>query len=72
MSPPRKPKNLELERLAYNLWLKYGTKAHAIRELHSRGYPTADIARAMGVIYQHVRNVVNRKLKRNKEQNNGT
>lgn len=43
---------------------EYGTKSAAIRALHAEGIPTADIARRLGIIYQHVRNVLKRPLKR--------
>ena len=43
---------------------KYGTKSAAIRALHAEGIPTADIARRLGIIYQHARNVLKQPLKR--------
>jgi len=73
MSPPRKEAFPDLVMLARELYAEKGTKAAVIRYLHHEmGYQATDIARAMGIKYQHVRNVVNRPLKRNKEQNNGT
>ncbi len=43
----------------------HGSKSAAIRALSSEGLKTAEIARKVGVIYQHARNVLNRPLKRN-------
>jgi hypothetical protein len=40
------------------------TKSAKIRYLFSLGYKTGDIAKAVGVIYQHARNVINQPLKR--------
>ena len=40
------------------------TKSAAIRCLRVAGYETAQIARMLGIIYQHARNVLNRPLKR--------
>ncbi len=42
----------------------HGSKSAAIRALSAEDYPTAEIARKVGVIYQHARNVLNRPLKR--------
>ncbi len=42
----------------------YGTKSAAIRALAAEDVPTADIARRLGIIYQHARNVLKRPLKR--------
>lgn len=39
-------------------------KSQKIRALAAAGHERADIARAMGIIYQHVRNVLNTPLKR--------
>jgi len=43
---------------------KLETKSAKIRELHARNWTTGDIARAMGILYQHARNVINQPLKR--------
>lgn len=40
------------------------TKSAMIRYLHGEGYAPSGIAKFMGVIYQHVRNVLNQQLKR--------
>lgn len=37
---------------------EYKTKSAVIRKLASEGHKRADIARAMGIRYQHVRNVL--------------
>ncbi len=42
----------------------HGSKSAAIRALAAENYKTAEIARKLGVIYQHARNVLNRPLKR--------
>jgi bifunctional DNA-binding transcriptional regulator/antitoxin component of YhaV-PrlF toxin-antitoxin module len=36
----------------------FKTKSDKIRALHDAGYPRADIARFLGIRYQHVRNVL--------------
>lgn len=47
----------------------YGNKSNAIRGLAALGAKTGDIAKKLGVIYQHARNVLKRPLKREiKEQ----
>ncbi len=43
---------------------EYDSKSSAIRALHAQGYPIAEIAKKVGVIYQHARNVTLRPLKR--------
>jgi len=40
------------------------SKSAKIRLLHAKGYSRVDIAAAVGVIYQHVRNVLITELKR--------
>ena len=42
----------------------FTTKSAQIRELHRQGMKTGDIARQLGVIYQHARNVINKPLKK--------
>jgi len=42
----------------------HGSKSAAIRALAAEGYKTAEIARKLGIIYQHARNVLQRPLKR--------
>lgn len=42
----------------------YGNKSNAIRAMYGNGVPYADIARALGIRYQHVRNVLNQPQKR--------
>ncbi|SRR6266403_619611 len=48
------------------VWLKsqYKTKSAAIRYLVNQGFAIKDIAKHLGVKYQHVRNVATSKLKR--------
>lgn len=43
---------------------QYKTKSATIRFLHSQGYKVGDIARFMGIIYQHARNVIKQKPKK--------
>lgn len=40
------------------------TKSAKIRAMHADGFSRADIARALGILYQHVRNVLTQELKR--------
>jgi transposase len=42
----------------------HGNKSAAIRALHKQGYTVTEIAKRVGVIYQHARNVIQRPLKR--------
>ena len=42
----------------------HGSKSAAIRALHVQGYTKSEIAKKIGVIYQHARNVILRPLKR--------
>lgn len=43
---------------------QYGSKSNAIRGLATEGMKTADISRALGIRYQHARNVLKRPLKK--------
>lgn len=43
---------------------KLETTSSKIRELNSRKWATGDIARSLGIRYQHVYNVINQPLKR--------
>lgn len=43
---------------------KLPTKSAKIRALAEQGYPRADIARALGIRYQHARNVIERSKER--------
>ncbi len=63
----RKTVSAELTQLAFELYKHYGTKSDAIRELALKGYTTSEIANAMGIKYQHARNVLSRPLKRNSQ-----
>lgn len=45
----------------------FQTKSAKIRYLFNEGYDKADIARSLGIIYQHVRNVLNSQVKTPKE-----
>jgi hypothetical protein len=42
----------------------WGTKSAAIRGLHALGFTASEIAKMLGVIYQHARNVILRPMKR--------
>jgi hypothetical protein len=46
----------------------FGGKSNAIRGLHSMGLKTGPIAKAVGVIYQHARNVLKQPLKKQANQ----
>ena len=59
-SAPRPSDDLTTEQLIK----LYGNKSAAIRALHKQNYTISEIAKKMGVIYQHARNVVLRPLKR--------
>jgi hypothetical protein len=47
-------------------WLiaHFGSKSNAIRELSALGHKCGPISRALNILYQHARNVLNRPLKR--------
>lgn len=45
----------------------FSTKSAKIRFLNSEGYTKGDIARIMGIRYQHVNNVLNQKVTTPKE-----
>lgn len=65
---PAKPRPSD-DLTATQLIEKYGNKSAAIRALHKQGYTVSEIAKKVGVIYQHARNVVLRPLKRNNDNN---
>lgn len=44
------------------------TTSSKIRALHAAGHDKADIARFLGIIYQHVRNVLVTKTKKHKPE----
>src|SRR5688572_28371135 len=46
------------------LFAKFGTKSAVIRFLHDQGYKKGQIAKFLGIIYQHVYNVLAKPLKR--------
>lgn len=46
---------------------KYPTKSAKIRELNAQGFSRGEIAKSMGILYQHVRNVLITPLKRDTE-----
>ncbi len=52
---------------AAELIKEHGSKSAAIRALHRQGYSVSEIAKMVGVIYQHARNVILRPLKRNND-----
>lgn len=54
----------EEARKARELVNKYGTKSEAIRQLLAGGMKIGDVARALGVKYQHVHNVSKQPQKR--------
>lgn len=65
---PRPSDDLTTEQLIE----KYGNKSAAIRTLHKQGYTVSEIAKMVGVIYQHARNVILRPLKRRNDNKEGT
>lgn len=46
------------------LYEQYKTKSAVIRFLHSQGYKVGEIAKFMGIIYQHARNVIKQPQKK--------
>ncbi len=63
---PEKPRPSD-DLTAAQLIEKHGNKSAAIRALHGQDYTVSEIAKKVGVIYQHARNVVLRPLKRNND-----
>lgn len=49
---------------AEELIAQYGNKSNAIRALNSEGKTRSEIAKLLGIRYQHVNNVLNQVLKR--------
>jgi hypothetical protein len=43
---------------------RFKSKSAVIRHLHSQGYAPSSIAKLLGVVYQHVRNVIHQKPKK--------
>ena len=70
MTGTKKKKEVELPDLddlklsPIELAQKYGTKSNAIRALRKQGLNVKQISVALRIRYQHVRNVLVRKLKR--------
>jgi len=58
----KKPENLKT--LPQDLREKYKNKSDAIRGLHAEGMKPADIAKLLGIRYQHAWNVISRPEKR--------
>jgi hypothetical protein len=54
---------------AAELTKKYGGTSNAIRAMTAEGFTTGQIARALGKLYQHVRNVKSKPLKRQAPNN---
>lgn len=52
------------EKSAAELIAEFGTKSNAIRALSASGKPKGEIAKILGIRYQHVRNVLAQPLKR--------
>jgi len=52
-----------LQNTASELYKKYATKSAVIRELASRNHTKGEIAKALGIRYQHVYNVLKQELK---------
>lgn len=53
-----RPIDIPDEKLLADICTSYGTKSARIRALAEAGWPTAVIARALGIRYQHARNVI--------------
>ena len=49
---------------AEGLIKQYGNKSGAIRALNAKGHSRSEIAKALGIRYQHVNNVLHQPLKR--------
>jgi DNA invertase Pin-like site-specific DNA recombinase len=45
----------------------FKTKSEAIRTFAAQGHSRADIARSMGILYQHVRNVLTAPVKKGQQ-----
>ena len=61
---PRKKVEVSKECLADLKKLPEGTKSSKIRALHAKGYERGQIALALNIRYQHVRNVLVTPIKR--------
>lgn len=64
---PKEPKEQEAmsrAKQAQDLYKEYGTKSATIRHLAELGWSRSEIAKAMDIRYQHVRNVLIQPLKR--------
>lgn len=59
---PKMPSLAELKRT-------FKTKSAVIRHLHTEGFQVKDIAKHLGLRYQHVRNVLTTELKRGPNEN---
>ena len=59
-SDTKRPSDMTQE----ELFKKYGTKSATIRALSADNMKVGDIARRLGIIYQHAYNVLNRPMKR--------
>ena len=57
---PKRPSDMTQD----ELFKKYGTKSATIRALSADNMKVGDIARRLGIIYQHAYNVLNRPMKR--------
>lgn len=62
LAPP--PAVVELTPTAEELIKQYGNKSNAIRALSAEGKTRSEIAKLLGIRYQHVNNVLNQVLKR--------
>ncbi len=70
---PATPKPRSSDDLTSTQLIKlHGSKSAAIRALHTQDYTISEIAKKIGVIYQHARNVTLRPLKRNNNNNDDT
>lgn len=61
---PPPPAVVEISMTAEELITKYGNKSNAIRALSAEGKTRSEVAKLLGIRYQHVNNVLNQVLKR--------
>ena len=61
---PPPPAVVEISMTAEELIKQYGNKSNAIRALSAEGKTRSEVAKLLGIRYQHVNNVLNQVLKR--------
>lgn len=75
MEPVTETAKIVAEETAEALIAKHGNKSNAIRAMSAAGQTRSQIAKALGIRYQHVNNVLNqvlkREIKKERDQKNG-